>query len=351
MFGPRQVFIELQHNLVAGDTRRVAQLARVAAALELPLVATGNVHYHVRARHQLQDALVAIKHRATLESSHQLRRPNSEFFLRPPAVVAELFATYPAALANTETIAARCAAFNLANHRDLGYDFPDFTRQAGEQHAPGRRGPRELLSDALRGAVSTRGDRPGAAHAGQRAARGRARPGEEHRLDGFFLIYRDLQEQATSVAQRVRGVGTVRGGSGLPPGRGRGSSVSSIICYLIGLSHVDPVKSTFFRRFLNEDLQAVPDIDLDFARDIREQLILQVYQRYGLEHAALVCAFATYHLRSAVRDLGKVLGLPAPVIDKLARLSEGGSASSVRRELATTDPPLALDTSQCTAEV
>ena len=79
----------------------------------------------------------------------------------------------------------------------------------------------------------------------------------------------------------------------------------------------------------------MPDIDLDFARDIREQLILQVYERYGHEHAALVCSFATYHLRSAVRDLGKVLGLPAPAIDKLARLSEGGSASSVRRELAT----------------
>ena len=118
----------------------------------------------------------------------------------------------------------------------------------------------------------------------------------------------------------MRGVGTVRGGSGLPPGRGRGSSVSSIICYLIGLSHVDPVKNRlFFRRFLNEDLQAVPDIDLDFARDIREQLILQVYERYGHEHAALVCTFATYHLRSAVRDLGKVLGLPPPAIDKLAR--------------------------------
>ena len=159
---------------------------------------------------------------------------------------------------------------------------------------------------------------------------------KKHNLSGFFLIYRDLQEQATEVAQSVRGVGTVRGGSGLPPGRGRGSSVSSIICYLIGLSHVDPVKNRlFFRRFLNEDLQAVPDIDIDFARDIREQLILQVYQRYGLEHAALVCSFATYHLKSAVRDLGKVLGLPPSSIDKLARLSEGGMASSVRQELAT----------------
>src|SRR4029453_14436376 len=95
-----------------------------------------------------------------------------------------------------------------------------------------------------------------------------------HNLSGFFLIYRDRQEMATRVAREVRGQGTVRGGSGLPPGRGRGSSVSSIVCYLIGLSHVDPVKTKlFFRRFLNEDLQAVPDIDVDFARDIRERLI------------------------------------------------------------------------------
>src|SRR5207244_3404155 len=110
---------------------------------------------------------------------------------------------------------------------------------------------------------------------------------------------------------------------GLPPGRGRGSSVSSIVCYLIGLSHVDPVKNKlFFRRFLNEDLTTIPDIDLDFARDIREQLILAVYERYSRDHAALVCTYATYHLRSAVRDLGKVLGLPPAAIDKLAKLSE-----------------------------
>ncbi|HEU0167801.1 MAG TPA: DNA polymerase III subunit alpha, partial [Chloroflexota bacterium] len=153
----------------------------------------------------------------------------------------------------------------------------------------------------------------------------------KHRLAGFFLIYRDLQTLATDVANELRGDGNRRT---LPPGRGRGSSVSSIICYLIGLSHVDPVANRlFFRRFLNEDLVAVPDIDLDFAREIREQLILRVYERYGHDHAALVCSFATYHLRSAVRDLGKVLGLPAPAIDKLAKLSEGGHARSLKQEI------------------
>jgi error-prone DNA polymerase len=336
LFGKNNVFIELQHNLVQGDTHRVARLSQLAERHGLPVVATGNVHYHVRSRHRLQDAMVAIKHRSTLESSHRLRRPNSEFFLRPPRVVAELFEAFPSAIENTHKIAERCAAFNLANHRELGYDFPDFGRKDGEQNSS---------ADAVLAAfcASKFDERypPDRTDADLRAKAQHQLADElqlvkKHKLDGFFLIYRDLQEQATEVAKRVRGVGTIRGGSGLPPGRGRGSSVSSIICYLIGLSHVDPVKNRlFFRRFLNEDLQAVPDIDLDFARDIREQLILQVYTRYGHEHAALVCSFATYHLRSAVRDLGKVLGLPAPAIDKLARLSEGGSASSVRRELAT----------------
>ncbi|MBV9581872.1 MAG: error-prone DNA polymerase [Chloroflexi bacterium] len=335
-FGKDSTFVEVQHNLVQGDTRRVQRLARLADRLHLPLVATGNVHYHVRSRHRLQDAMVAVKHRSTLETSHRLRRPNSEFFLRPPQTVAELFEAAPHALDNARRIAQRCEGFNLANHRDLGYDFPDFTRKEGEQSSS--------ADDVLAAFCEARFDVRYPPEHTDAALRDKARRQladelhlvSKHNLAGFFLIYRDLQEQATQVAGRVRGEGTVRGGSGLPPGRGRGSSVSSIICYLIGLSHVDPVHNRlFFRRFLNEDLQAVPDIDLDFARDIREQLILQVYDRYGYEHAALVCSFATYHLKSAVRDLGKVLGLPAPAIDKLAKLSEGGMASSVRHELAT----------------
>ena len=99
----------------------------------------------------------------------------------------------------------------------------------------------------------------------------------------------------------VRGPGSPR--HALPPGRGRGSSVGSIVCYLTGLSHVDPVEADLsIGRFLNRDLSSVPDIDLDFPRDIREQLIVRVTERYGSEHAALVAAFSTYHSRGAIRD-------------------------------------------------
>ena len=106
----------------------------------------------------------------------------------------------------------------------------------------------------------------------------------------------------------------------LPPGRGRGSSVASIVCYLTGLSHIDPLANELhLGRFLNEDLSDLPDIDLDFPRDIREVLIPRVHERYGHDRSALVAAFATYQVRSAVRDFAKALGLPPGEIERLAR--------------------------------
>ena len=124
----------------------------------------------------------------------------------------------------------------------------------------------------------------------------------------------------------VRGAGTAR--ALLPPGRGRGSSVSSIVCYLTGLSHVDPIANELFLgRFLNEEITALPDIDLDFPRDVREVLIPRVHERYGRDHSALVAAFPTYRARGAIRELGKALGLPPGEIERVARSSSGWSAA------------------------
>ena len=137
-------------------------------------------------------------------------------------------------------------------------------------------------------------------------------------LSGFFLLHRDLLELAREVAVEVRGPESAR--RLLPPGRGRGSSVSSIVCYLTGLSHVDPVENELFLgRFLNEELTALPDIDLDFPRDVRDVLIPRVHERYGRDRCALVAAFATFQVRSAVRDFAKALGLPPGEIERLAR--------------------------------
>ena len=127
----------------------------------------------------------------------------------------------------------------------------------------------------------------------------------------------------------------------LPPGRGRGSSVSSIVCYLTGLSHIDPVANDLFLgRFLNEDLKALPDIDLDFPRDIREVLIPRVHERYGRERSALVAAFPTFRSRGAIRELGKVLGLPAGELERVAR---GAEPWAVRGVTADVESALGLE--------
>ena len=156
---------------------------------------------------------------------------------------------------------------------------------------------------------------------------------DELGLAGFFLLHWEVLELARELADGIRGQGSPR--RFLPPGAGRGSSVGSIVCYLTGLSHVDPVAQNLsLGRFLNRELMSVPDIDLDFPRDIREQLIVGVTERYGREHASLVASFSTYRARGAIRDVGRSLGLPFAELERLARVSDGWNAKKVADELA-----------------
>jgi error-prone DNA polymerase len=313
-FGPDRFFVEVQRNRVRGDLALSRALIDLAGNLQLAVIATGDVHYHRRERHRLHDVLVAIRHRATLDGSHRARRPNSEFYLRPPEEIVALFKDCPDAVANTLAIAERCRAFDLT--RDLGYTFPDF-RGADRAPAP------QALAELCRARLGERYPE-GSPHRGdaERRLAEELTLIEHHRLSGFFLVYHDLFELAREVAADVRR-GSRRASGNLLPGRGRGSSVSSIVCYLLGLSHIDPIANRLFLgRFLNETLASVPDIDLDFPREIREELIRRVYTRYGAEHVGLVCSFPTYRLRSAVREIGKALDLPPGEIELVAKLAD-----------------------------
>jgi error-prone DNA polymerase len=343
-FGPDHLFVELQDNGVRGDGPRNRALGRLADRMGIPVVATGNVHYHRPERHRLQDILVAIRHRATLDGSHRVRRPNAGFHLASPDEAVHRFRSRPDALASTLAIAERCASFDLTE--DLGYVFPDFqgshkgsamevlagvTRAAMEERYP-LDAPPSPTDPAGLGPGSRRRARTRRAEAERRLAE-ELRLVERHGLGGFFLVYRDIMELAREVGARVRG-DAPRAAAGLPPGRGRGSSVSSIICYLIGLSHVDPVEANLFLgRFLNDALGSVPDIDLDFPREIREELILAVYEKYGHDHTGLVATFPTYRLRSAVREVGKALDLSPGDLEKVAKLAEHRSAGGLRADL------------------
>jgi error-prone DNA polymerase len=304
-FGPDRFRVELQRPYWQGDRRRNRLLAELAERLGVPCVATGNVHAHERARVALQDAMVAVRLGKSLDETEPGRRGNSSHVLAAPEQMAERFRDHPDAVAESGRLAERLG-FDLTE--DLGYRYPGAEDPSAD----------DKLAELCRHALAGR-------YAGHRArAEAEARLEEELRvirhlrLSGFFLLHRDMLELAREVAIEVRGPDSAR--SVLPPGRGRGSSVSSIVCYLTGLSHIDPIENELFLgRFLNEELTALPDIDLDFPRDIRDVLIPRVHDRYGRERCALVAAFATYQVRSAVRDFAKALGLPPGEIERLAR--------------------------------
>src|SRR5262249_55745920 len=288
-------WIELQRHYLPGDRQLLRAQRALARALGLGVVATNNVHYHERARHRLQDVLVCIRHRTTLDAAHHLRRPNAEYYLQDAATMARLFAEAPEAVRNTLAIAERCQARVQLS----AYRFPDFPLP------PGETADSYLAARCREGALARYGYVDGDVGAKLAYELELIR---HHELAGYFLIVWDLMEFARR--ERI-------------PAQGRGSAANSIVAFVLGLTKVDPIRhSLFVGRFLNEEMSTLPDIDIDFSREHREQVLQYVYERYGREHAALVCTHITYQARSAVRDVGKALGLPPDALDRLARQLE-----------------------------
>src|SRR4051795_621103 len=258
-FGPDAFRVELQRPFARHDRALNRGLASLARRLGVPCVATGDVHAHTRERAMLQDVFVAIREHTTLDASEPLRRGNHSHVLAAPGAMAARFADHPEAVAETVRL-ADTLRFDLTS--DLGYRYP-----GAEDSGADRK-----LAEVCHGCFEAR--YPVGSKLRTEAA---ARLEDELRLiaklglSGFFLLHREMLELARDVAIEVRGSDTVR--ALLPPGRGRGASVSSIVCYLTGLSHVDPIATKLLLgRFLNEEITALPDIDLDFPRDVREVL-------------------------------------------------------------------------------
>ena len=273
------------------DDRRLAHLAALAASHGVPLVATGDIHQHDPSRRRLHDTLACIREHRTVDNAGWRLAANAERHLKSPAELARLFRDHPEALANTVRIADRCR-FSLA---ELRYEYPD-------EVAPGGRSPRETLA-ALTWA--------GAAERYPDGIPPKVRATIERELaliaqleyEPYFLTVEDIVRKARELGILCQG---------------RGSAANSAVCYCLGVTSVDPDQvDLLFERFISAERDEVPDIDVDFEHERREEVIQYIYGKYGRERAGLTATVITYRVKSALRDVGKAMGLSEDVIGRL----------------------------------
>src|SRR5579862_5157740 len=317
---PAGFVLELQHHLLAEDDWLVAETARLAQELGLPVVVTNDVRYARPEGRELHDVVSAIRHGRTLETLADLRRPDGESYLKSEADLLALPPAEPAAaeadprtarawaegLAHAGEIAAACSV-------DLGFEryrFPGFGVPAGET-------PFSQLAELCHQGVRKRYHplTPTVLNQLTHELAVIERTG----LAEFFLICWDLMRFA-----RERRI----------PAQGRGSAADSIAAYVLGITRVDPIRhNLLFERFINEGRTTYPDVDIDFSSERREEVIQYVYDTYGPEHTGMVCNIVTYRARSAVREVGYALGFPRPLVDRVAKALETYDSVMVRRDL------------------
>jgi error-prone DNA polymerase len=299
IYGRFNVYVELQRHLDRGEEARNEWLRTQTGSLRLPLLATNEPCAINRRDRQLLDVLTCVQHHTTLDQAGRLLATNGERFLKSGRMMERLFRDCPEALTNTGELALRLG-FTL---KHLGYQFPDYPLP------PGQTPIGFLRALCERGAMRRYGTGPLAERARKQIARELDLIG---RLDlaGYFLIVWDLIQYCRRNDILVQG---------------RGSAANSAVCYALEITAVDPVgMELLFERFLSEERGEWPDIDLDLpSGDRREKVIQYVYERYGRHGAAMTANVITYRGRSAAREVGKALGLPADLIERLSQLVSG----------------------------
>ena len=288
---PAPLHLAATHYHRGDDDRRLAHLAALAASHGVPLVATGDVHQHDPARRRLHDTLTCIREHCTIDDAGWRLDANAERHLKSPARLAHLFRDHPEALANTVRVAGQCR-FSLG---ELRYEYPD------EVAADGRT-PRETLASLTWA---------GAAERYPDGIPPKVRASIEHELaliaqldyEPYFLTVEDIVRKARELGILCQG---------------RGSAANSAVCYCLGVTSVDPAQiDLLFERFISAERDEVPDIDVDFEHERREEVIQYIYGKYGRERAGLTATVITYRVKSALRDVGKAMGLSEDVIGRL----------------------------------
>jgi error-prone DNA polymerase len=286
------LYIAISKTYTGLDQKRMFRLAQLSEALNIPLVATNNVHYHQAQRRELQDILTCVREKCTIHNAGYKLHENAERYLKPINEMYRLFSTYPQAIENALAIAQRCV-FSLD---ELQYVYPD------ELTTEGRTPQEELIHLAWQGAQEKFGT----------PIPQKVQESLNYELDfvhrknyaSYFLTVHDF----VSFARR-RGILC----------QGRGSAANSVICFCLGITSVDPTKfKLLFARFMSDARNEPPDIDVDFEHERREEVMQYIYQKYGRDRAAIVATVTQLHSKGAVRDVAKAMGLSADMINILS---------------------------------
>lgn len=291
-----------------GDAARLRVLADMAQAVRVPTVATGDVLYHVPERRILQDVVTCIREGCTIDRAGFRRESTVDRCLKSPAEIARLFARHPEAVARALEIVERCR-FSLAG---LRYQYP------AEVEDPALT-PQQTLEKLVREGAPRRYPEglPGDV---ERQLRHELRPIAALAYAPYFLT-------VNSIVRFARSKGILC--------QGRGSAANSAVCYVLGITSIDPVRSgLLFEHFVSAERKEPPDIDVDFEHERREEVIQWIYERYGRDRAAICATVIRYRARGAIREVGKVMGLTEDVTGALASQLWGWSEDGVSEERA-----------------
>ncbi len=286
------VYIAASRSYLGDDNKKLYRLAQLSKRLDIPLVATNDVHYHNLERRELQDILTCVREKCTIHNAGFRLHQNAERFIKPIDEMQRLFRQYPDAIKRTQEIAAACQ-FSLS---ELKYIYPD------EITTEGRTPQEELVMLAWRGA---------------REKFGEDIPADIRKMIEYELEFMERKNYASYFLTVYDFVSFARERNILC--QGRGSAANSTVCYCLGITSVDPSKfKLLFARFMSDARDEPPDIDVDFEHERREEVMQYIYNKYGRDRAAVVATVTQLHFKGAVRDVGKAMGLSADTITRLS---------------------------------
>jgi DNA polymerase-3 subunit alpha len=316
---PQRFYLELMDNGIPEQQQVNRGLMEISKALDLPMVATNDCHYLRKEDSRAHDVLLCIQTGKTLEEVNRMRFQTDHFYFKSPEEMADAFREVPEALSNTLAIAEQCEL-----KLEFGkYHFPNF-------HLPEEKSLEDHLEDTVRAGFVRRMEEikrrdPEWFQAKEEAYKDRLewelRIIEEMGFSGYFLIVADFIAYARQ--------------QGIPVGPGRGSAAGCLVAYSLNITDIDPIRyDLLFERFLNPERRSMPDIDIDFCKLRRDEVIRYVGERYGgADHVAQITTFGKMQARAVVRDVGRVLGMPYEEVDRIAKMIPEGLKMTLEKAL------------------